>query len=381
MSRVFVIAAKRTAVVPRGGAFNQLQADELAAPVIQNILDDCKVEPGDVDQVILGNALYGGGNVARVAALRAGLPETVPAMTLDTQCCGGMDAAHYGAALIRSGMANMVLVGGAESYSRSAIRAHRPLDKGGDLKFYDRPSFTPFADRDPDMLSAAATLAEQQQIPRIEQEAIAIESHRKALAFSGASEIVSVNGISKDTFSRKLTQKFCDRLPVFTGSDTHGLTAATVAVEADAASILLLVSEKMGLSRFSKVASIEYLGSCSIGCNPEIPAVAPIAAMKSLLKDHNLKLRDMAAIEIMEAFAVQMISISRGFEHWDQSKVNRSGGGLSRGHPIGASGAINLVRLYAELSGMTQGKYGIAAIAAAGGLGSSVLLQKIGSQQ
>ncbi|MCV0429060.1 MAG: thiolase family protein, partial [Roseibium sp.] len=127
----FIIAARRTPVAPRGGDLSAYQADELAAPVLAALVRDTGLSGNQVDHVILGNALYAGGNPARLAALRAGLPQSVPAMTLDTQCCSGLDAILQGVRLIESGAADCVLAGGAESFSRAPIRMHRPLDRQG----------------------------------------------------------------------------------------------------------------------------------------------------------------------------------------------------------------------------------------------------------
>ncbi|MEP0406120.1 MAG: beta-ketoacyl synthase N-terminal-like domain-containing protein, partial [Roseibium sp.] len=154
-----ILAARRTAVAPRGGAFRALQADELAAPVIEALLLDSGVERASVDHVIFGNALYGGGNPARLAALRAGLPDCVPALTLDTQCCSGLDAILMASHLVRSGAARCVIAGGMESYSRAPIRMHRPATSKEEPVAYDRPSFAPFPERDPDLTVAAADLA------------------------------------------------------------------------------------------------------------------------------------------------------------------------------------------------------------------------------
>ncbi|MEX2320930.1 MAG: beta-ketoacyl synthase N-terminal-like domain-containing protein, partial [Saccharospirillum sp.] len=119
---VYLVAARRTPVAPVKGAFKALSVSDLAVPVIQAVLSDVGFNPADIDQVMLGNALYGGGNPARLIALAAGLHESVPALTLDTQCCSGLDALRLGAQAIASGQADAVLAGGVESTSRRAIR-------------------------------------------------------------------------------------------------------------------------------------------------------------------------------------------------------------------------------------------------------------------
>ena len=166
MSDVFVVAARRTAVAPRNGSFTQIGAADLGAAVIEGVLENLDLSGAHIDEVIFGNALYGGGNPARVAALAAGLSETIPASTIDTQCCSGFDAILLGASRIRAGEANVVVAGGLESYSRSPLRFHRPLSASEQAQFYERPPFTPWPDRDPDLIESAAALAQSMGVAR-----------------------------------------------------------------------------------------------------------------------------------------------------------------------------------------------------------------------
>ncbi|WP_346429626.1 hypothetical protein [Paracoccus sp. DMF-8] len=136
--RSVIAAARRSAVMPRGGAFARLEVHDLAAPVIRALLRDADLAPDRVDELILSNALGGGGNPARVAALAAGLPLRVAGLSIDRQCCGGLDAIVQGDALIRAGLADIVIAGGAESYSRRPLRLRTDPD-GGEARAYDRP--------------------------------------------------------------------------------------------------------------------------------------------------------------------------------------------------------------------------------------------------
>lgn len=374
MSAAFVAAARRTAVVPRGGIFAGVEAVDLADASIRAVLDDARLSPSDVDDVIFGNALYGGGNPARVAALKAGVPETVPASTIDTQCCAGLDAILLAVARIRAGEADVIVAGGVESFSRAPMRSRRPFLPDEVAQPYDRPPFTPWPERDPDMIPAAATLAAEWDITRGAQEAFAIESHRKALGRGvSATEFVAVSGHVSDPFARRLTASLCARLPVLAGSATHGVTAATVAVEADAAAAVLLLSERALASIRVPLRIIRIAGSGRTGGDPERPGLAPIEAAQAALRRAGLSPSSVSVAEIMEAFAVQAMACTRALD-LDPVRVNPGGGALARGHPIGASGAIIAVRTWHELQTMGSGATGLAAIAAAGGLGSAMLL-------
>jgi len=373
---VMIVAARRTAVMPRHGAFAAVEPTTLAAAVIEALLEDTGVTPTDVDDVILGNALYGGGNPARVSALLAGLPDTCPAMSLDTQCCSGLDALLQGAAAITRGDADVVIAGGVESFSRSPLRAHRPKEANAAPLPYDRPPFTPWPERDPDMIAAAATLAETLGLPRNAQEAYAIDSHRKALAAPPpTTEMVPIEGQTRDGFTRHLTPRLCGRLPVLPGGDeAHGCTSATVAVEADAAAAVLLMSGRWAARLASAPGRpVRLLGGARRGDDPTRPPLAPIGATRAALERYGLTADRIAVAEVMEAFAMQAMACIDGIG-LDPATVNRGGGALARGHPIGASGAVLAVRLWHEMQAEVPGALGLATIAAAGGLGSTLVV-------
>lgn len=375
MSAVFMVAARRTAVAPHNGAFAQIEAVELADAVIRAVLDDAGFPPADIDDVMFGNALYGGGNPARVAALKAGLPASVPASTIDTQCCSGLDAILLAAARIRSGEADAIVAGGVESFSRAPLRSRSPKQPGELPQPYDRPPFTPWPERDPDMIPAAAVLADEWDISRAAQEAFAIESHRKAVSRGcPAAEFVPVSGLASDPFARRLSTGLCTRLPVLAGSPSHGVTAATIAVEADAAAAVLLVSETALARCRLRGRAVRVVGGARSGGDPERPGLAPIAAARAALQGAGLSAASISVSEVMEAFAVQAMICIRELA-LDPVCVNPGGGALARGHPIGASGAIVAVRVWQELQAQASGATGLAAIAAAGGLGSALLLR------
>ncbi len=354
-----LIAARRTAVVPRGGAFARLSLEDLAAPVLAACLADAGISPGQVDEVILSNALGAGGNPARRVALASGLPVKVAGLTTDRQCAGGLDAILLAKAMVDSGAADIVVAGGVESYSRRPLRLRTDPD-GGPPVPYDEAPFTPWPDRNPGMAEAADALAMRLGIDRDRQEAWAIASHAKALAANLSAEIVPLMGVTDDTFPRSLSPRLLARAPLVQGS----ITAATAAVAADAAALCLVVSDSVAQGR-----GLALMAGKTLGGDPTEPGLAPLAAIRAIWHGEALGMA-----EIMEAYAVQAIAVVDG-AGLDPAIVNPGGGGLARGHPIGASGAVLAVRLF---HGLRQGR-GLAAIAAAGGIGTALLVEASGA--
>jgi acetyl-CoA C-acetyltransferase len=374
MNPAFLLAARRTAVAPRGGAFRAVEAHDLAAPVLRACLNEAGVAPHEVDHVILGNALSGGGNVARLAALAAGLPPTVPALTVDTQCCSGLDAIQLATRMVESGAAQLVLSGGVESFSRSPLRAVRPRAKGEAPLFYDRPPFTPWPARDPDMIEVLAKAA--RGLSRAEQAAFAIASHARALAARArlAAEIVPVAGLAFDSFTRTLTPALCARAPVLYRDGESELDAAGVAVEADAAAVVLVASRQWAQRLQVGRAVCEVSLARSFAAAPEDPPGAIDQALRG--GPAGLEWARIPVVELMEASAGQAMQNCRR-AGLDPAAINRGGGALARGHPIGASGAILAVRQFHELAREATGALGLSAIAAAGGLASVLMLQRL----
>ena len=359
----FIVAALRSAVVPRAGAFRGLGIADLGAPVLRAVLAQAGIAPGQVDEVILSNALGAGGNPARLVALAAGLPERVAGLSIDRQCAGGLDAVLIGRALVASGAAEVVVAGGVESFSRRPLRA---VDGPQGPQFYDRPAFTPWPDRDPDLAEAAAALALRLGFTRAAQEDWALASHGKALAARGAlrAEILPLDGVQDDVFARVLTPALLGRARVIAGS----VTTATTAVAADAAAFVVIVSQRLARNQPS---ALRIAGGVTLGAAPDEPGLAPVAAIEAALSRAGLRPGDLALAEVMEAYAAQAMACVGG-ARLDPQIVNPGGGALARGHPIGASGAVLAVRLF---HGLRRG-HGLAAIAAAGGIGTALVVER-----
>jgi acetyl-CoA C-acetyltransferase len=326
---------------------------------VRALLDEAGIAGRAVDEVIAANALGAGGNVARLIALAAGLPVRVDGLTIDRQCAGGLDAILLGHALIEAGMAEVVIAGGAESYSRRPERWRTDPEGGASLR-YEQARFTPWPERDPDMAQAAAALAERLAISRAAQDAWAVASHARLRVAQG--EIVPLLGVERDVFARNLTAAVAARARVVSGS----ITAANAAVAADGAAFVLLVSDRIAAGR-----GMRLRGGVTLGGDPEEPGLVPVAAIASALARASVRVDQLVLAEVMEAFAVQAIACVTG-AGLPAERVNVGGGALARGHPIGASGAVLAVRLFYEL----RAGLGLAAIAAAGGLGTALLVER-----
>ena len=286
-SPALIAAWARSAVVPHGGAFRLLMAHDIAAPVVQSLLARAGVKPQAVDALVVGNALGAGGNPARMVSLAAGLPERCAALSVDTQCCSGLDAVRMGVALIESGQASVVIAGGVEAWSRAPIRMARPRHAGEDAQAYERPAFAPNPTQDPDLLLSAARYAASCGFTRTEQDAYAVLSHQRAVTYREqvSQEIVAVNGVPHDVYPRPLTPERAARMPVAAHTDgqnsgepgTHAPSPAQgqdcsisrlgVSAKADGAAFVLLLSAS-ACDRLGAQAHARWVSSASIGCAP-----------------------------------------------------------------------------------------------------------------
>jgi acetyl-CoA C-acetyltransferase len=382
-----IAAWARSAVVPRGGAFKALHAHDIAAPVVQALLERAGLQASAVDALIMGNALGAGGNPARMLALHAGLSQTCAAFTIDTQCCAGLDAISMGLGLIASGQAEVVIAGGAEAWSRSPIRMHRPLHASDEAQAYERPAFAPTSAQDPDMLLSAARYAAQHGYTRAQQEAYALQSHQRAVGHQAkmAAEIVAVAGVTHDAYPRAIDAARVHRMPVVAASDNltqqdadvFALSALTISAQADGAAFVLLLSPSAA-ARLAIQAKAACIATASVGSAPEFPLMAAeLAAREALQRAGLADASTLQLIELHDAFAVQGLSFVKGLAIAPE-RFNTMGGGIARGHPIGASAAIALVRLLADLDrNGKSGAQGLVAVAGAGGLGAAAVVAKL----
>lgn len=391
VTKLVILGWGRSAVCPVGGALSGLHAHEIAAPVIRQMLDRAGIAASAVDALVAGNALGAGGNPARMAALAAGLPDRVAALSIDTQCCAGLDAVSMAAGMLFAGSAGLVSAGGVEAWSRAPLRQHRPLTATQAPVSYERPSFAPDPARDPDLLQAAAAHALSAGLRRERQDAHAMDSHQRAVAARAqlSDEITPVGLAIHDSHVRTLSVEKIRRLPVvaMTGHDAssaeqaslaaaHAVSMLAVSPRADGAAFVVLASEEAASSLDVKPQFRWHTG-VSIGSAPERPMLATITATELALQRCGLEMKALWGVELHDAFAAQALAFLDHFS-LDPARLNRRGGGLARGHPIGASGAISLVRLLSDMArDAPAGAFGATTIAGAGGLGAAAIVERL----
>ncbi|MCP2046834.1 UNVERIFIED_ORG: acetyl-CoA C-acetyltransferase [Paenarthrobacter nicotinovorans] len=378
-----IIAALRSPICRANGQLKQLRAPELLAPVLASLLASTGVDPAEVDDVIIGNAVGGGGNLARYAALQAGLPVTVPGLTVDRQCGSGLDAIALASRLVAAGGDPLFLAGGVESISTAPARATR--DHDGGLEFYSRATFVPPEFGDPDMGVAAENVAGSFGVTRERQDEYALRSHRRAAEaaaagkFSGEIVPVTSNGtlvVTDDGPRPSLRPALMARFPAaFVPGGT--VTAANSCFDADAASAVVVTS----LARARAMGAtdgLEVLGNDTAGVDPELLGIGAAQAAERLLSRHGVAADSVDLIEFNEAFASQTIACLE-YLALDPARANREGGALALGHGYGASGAVLVTRLLAQARSRYRetgsAALGLAMISIAGGMGTASLLR------
>ena len=375
-----IIAARRTPVCRANGALRNLRAHELLAPVLRELVAGAGVDPGAVTDVVIGNAVGGGGNVARLALLEAGLPVSVPGVTVDRQCGSGLDAVVLASRLVAAGGSPLFLAGGVESTSTAPLRAYRNDDGGPE--FFARAQFVPDSFGDPDMGVAAENVARTFGISRERQDAFALRSHRLALGSAHAGlfdgEFVPLDtgtGIVAvdDGPRRGLTAAVMARFPpAFVDGGT--VTAGNSCFDADAASAVVMTS----LQRARQLGAgdgLLVLGGGTAGVNPELLGIGAASAARDVLSAGGVAADELDLVEFNEAFASQTLACldQLGIK---AERANLDGGALALGHAYGASGAVLVTRLLAQARRAgTPGSLALAMISSAGGMGTAALLE------
>jgi acetyl-CoA C-acetyltransferase len=378
-----VIAARRTPIGTAGHALARVDLVGLLAPVLRALVDDLGPHAPGIDDVVIGNCRGPGGNPARVAALAAGLGTDVPGVTVDRQCGSGQEAVHQGAAAVLVGMAELVLAGGAESASTAPWRLARPTNSTGMPTPYERAPFAPSWIGDPDMGPAAETVATMCGVTRQRQDAYAVRSHALSLAAAQAgafdAELVPIAGVSADERPRRLSEATLSRMrPAFRpgGTVTVGNSCGVSDGAAAVAIVPAYLREGLG------VPGLALRGWVSVGLDPNTPGLGPVPAVAKLLKGNGLDLSQVGLLEMTEAFAAQVLACTDalGLDPLgaDAARVCPQGGAIAAGHPWGASGALLLVRLFAQMVRADGPRFGIATCAIGGGQGLALLAERVG---
>lgn len=373
-----IIQAKRTAIGKVGGMFRNIPPEKLGAAVLQALVDENKLDPSQIDEVILGNAIGPGGNLARLTALTAGFPVDVPAVTVDRQCGAGLEAINIAARLIQAGAGDIYIAGGVESSSLAPWKLEKPASLYGEPPtLFTRARFSPDSIGDPEMGVAAENVAEAYGISREQQDAFACRSHQKAIASQEEGrfqqEIVPVNGKTTDECPRPtLTMRSLKRMPpVFQKDGT--VTAGNACPINDAAAAVLMMSkekcDELGLTPI-----LQFVDAASAGVDPNLLGIGPIPAVKKLLQRTDLSMEEIDLVEFNEAFASQVLASVQEL-NIPEDRLNIGGGAIALGHPYGASGAILVTRLYTEMQ-RTDAKRGMATLGIGGGLGLATLFER-----
>ncbi|OLO42179.1 acetyl-CoA acetyltransferase [Alkalihalophilus pseudofirmus] len=380
MKEAVIVTAKRTAVGKVGGMFKDIPPEHLVAPLIQRIVEEVHLDQTTIDEVILGNAVGPGGNMARLSSLTAGLPVSVPGVTVDRQCGSGLEAINLAARLVQAGAGDIYLAGGVESTSLAPWKLAKPTSlyhpKGPEI--FTRARFSPDEIGDPDMGMAAENVAEAHQITREMQDEYAYNSHVKAVKAiqSGqfSEEIVPIAGMTTDECPRNNTslEKLHSLPPVFKENGT--VTAGNACPMNDGAAVVLIMSlekcHELGLQPI-----LRFVDAVSAGVDPNFLGIGPVPAVRKLFERQQLSASDIDIVEFNEAFASQVLASLNALEI-PLEKVNQNGGALAIGHPYGASGAILVTRLMTEMKRQRL-KRGLATLGIGGGLGLATLFELV----
>jgi acetyl-CoA C-acetyltransferase len=420
MENVVILSCVRTPIGAYGGSLKDIPVYKLGAIVLQELVKRVKIDPAQVEDVIMGTAYQNGecANGARMAVLEAGWPDSVPGVVLDRRCCSGLEAIFFGAMKIQTGNADIIIAGGMDSMSQTELyipgdirwglggknhekygfmpRGHGALAMWG-IPFYDRIQRARVMSQPiarygelSSMMTWAEAAAKKEKITREEADQWAFRSHQRAIAAQDAGkfavEIVPVplgkdkNGqttfFSIDEGPRRETtlEKLAKLKPVYSGGVC---TAGNSSSENDGAAVIMLASEKK--AKEMGIKPLAYFRSCAIAAtDPTLtyPAV-PVSVQKALQKI-KVTIDQVGLIEIQEAFAVQALADARlsGIKDKEMDeKVNVNGSGISLGHPIGATGVMRLTTLINEMT-RRECRYGLETICGGGGQGICMIVER-----
>jgi 3-oxoadipyl-CoA thiolase len=386
VSRAVILSGVRTPIGRRGGALADVRPDDLAATVIAEAVARAGVDPAEIEDVYFGAANQAGEdnrNVARMAVLLAGLPETVAGVTVNRLCASGLSAVIAASHAIAAGDGDLFVAGGVESMSRAPLVHARP-DVGDDATEYDTQLGWRFpnprlAELFPleSMGETGENVAERWGVSREDQDAFALRSQQRWAAAAGSGrfdeELIAVNGLTRDEHPRPDTsaEKLAALKPVF--REGGSVTAGNASGVNDGAAALVIASEERAAA-----LGVEPLGrfvrSAVAGVDPRVMGIGPVPAVRKLLERTGLAVGDLDLVELNEAFASQSLAVIRELG-LDDEKVNVNGGAIAMGHPLGMSGARLVVSLLHELR-RRDGRYGLATLCVGVGQGQAALFER-----
>jgi len=384
MAEAYIVDAVRSPVGKRRGKLAHIHGADLGAHVLKALVErNPSIPAEDYDDVVFGCLDAIGplaGNIARSCWLAAGLPLTVPGVTVDRQCGSSQQALHFAAQAVMSGVNDVVVAGGVQTMSQipisSAMIAAKPLglsdpfsgSKGWTARFGNLPV---------SQFYAAQKIADQWNISREEMEVFSLESHTRALKAIAAGrfnkEIIPLEGLEQDETPRQSSlEKMAALEPLEPGGK---LTAAVSSQTCDGSSALLVVSEK-ALKRYNLKPRARVHHMSVLGDDPIMMLTAPIPATRHALKKAGMKLEDIDLVEINEAFASVVLAWFKeiGYPH---AKTNVNGGAIALGHPLGATGAKLMCTLLNELE-RTNKRYGLQTMCEGGGVANVTIIERLG---
>ena len=397
MREVAIVSPVRTAVGSFGGALKDISAAELASTLIKETLERSGVDPAKVDDVILGHGYPSGENpaIGRLASLKAGLPIEVPGYQLDRRCSSGLQAILNASMLVQTENADVVIAGGVESMSTAEFYSNESRwgARFGSITFHDRLARARETISPEErfgvisgMIETAENLAKQYEIPREEQDALALRSHQRAVAATESGkfqkEIVPIpipqrrgDPVNFDTDEGPRADTSTEALGRLRSIMPDGtVTAGNASSQNDAASVCLVVAadklDELGLTPMG------YLRGWAVtGCHPAYMGIGPVAAVAKVMGKLDLSLADMDVIELNEAFAAQVLAVLREWKLPNEDNLNVNGSGISLGHPIAATGARIMTTLLHEME-RRDARWGLETMCVGGGQGVAAVFER-----
>ena len=392
MQEVVIVAATRTAIGSFGGSLAKISAPDLGAIVIKSLLEKTGVAPEAVSEVIMGQVLTAGvgQNPARQALIKAGLPVTTPASTLNVVCGSGLRATHLAAQAIANGDAEIVIAGGQENMSMSPhiLPGSRDGFRMGNAQLVDTMVYDGLTDayNQYHMGITAENIAAKYEISRDEQDQLAVTSQNRAEAAQKAGKFADeitpvlipqrkgdpVAFVNDEFIKHGATLEGLGKLRAAFKKDGTVTAGNASGINDGAAAVLMMSAAKaaeLGLTPMARVA-----GYALSGCAPEIMGMGPVSASQKALAKAGWAVEDLDLVEANEAFAAQALGVTRELK-WDLNKVNVNGGAIALGHPIGASGCRVLVTLLHEMQ-RRDAKKGLATLCIGGGMGVALAVER-----